>query len=111
MTAPLIYGDFNGGVDTDTYRLDCVGTNSDVERLGITLVAGMSVTLYDYDGFESGEPAWILADAVVAQLPDWGLVARVDPQSFRWVPRNDSETSPSNAVLNLSAGCGRPSSG
>ena len=84
MTAPLIYCDFYGGVQIDTHRLDCSATTRGVEQLGITLVAGMSVTLYDFDGFDAGEPAWIVADAEVVELPNWGLVAKMDSGSFRW---------------------------
>jgi hypothetical protein len=30
---------------------------------------------------------WLLADAVVAEHQPWGLVAKVEPRSFRWEPR------------------------
>jgi hypothetical protein len=84
MSAPRIYCDFNGGIEADTYRLTCDGTKRDLEALGLRLEAGMSVVLYDYDALESGEPAWIVADGVIVDLPGRGLVVRADAKTFRW---------------------------
>lgn len=87
MNAPRIFCDFNGLIEQNHYSLDSVGTREDLANLGLQLLVGMSVLLYDYDAFESGEPAWLLADAEIVELPGWGLVARTDDRSFRWEPR------------------------
>jgi hypothetical protein len=89
MTPPRIYCDLNGGIADDVYSLDCAGTVRDLQSLGLRLEPGMPITIYDYDAFDSGAPAWIVADAVVVEVPTWGLVAKVDPNSFRWGPRSE----------------------
>jgi hypothetical protein len=89
MSALRIYCDFNGGIEADTYGLTCAGTKRDLEALNLHLEAGMSVVLYDYDAFESGEPAWIVADRVIVDLPGLGLAMKADAKSFRWEPRSD----------------------
>jgi hypothetical protein len=86
---PRIYCDFNGGIEVNVYALTCVGTKRDLELLGLKLEPGMRVVLYDYDAFDSGMPAWIVADATVVELPRWGLVAGADADSFRWEPRRE----------------------
>ncbi len=73
MEPPRIFCGFNGLIDDDIYGLSCVGTTRDLERLGLQLQAGMQVVLYDYDAFDSGQPAWILADAVVIEKDTWAL--------------------------------------
>ena len=84
---PRVFCDFNNYVARDTYSLHATGSRADLERLGTAVVEGQPVVFYDYDGFESGEPAWLLADGVVAVDSEFGLVARIDPESFRWEPR------------------------
>jgi hypothetical protein len=89
IVAPRIFCDFNGGVSEDCYGLASMGTTRDLERLGVRLEPGLQVIVYDYDAFESGEPAWIVADAVIVADSRGDLVARVDPASFRWEPRSE----------------------
>ena len=89
MDRPRIYCDFNKRYDRVTYGLTTVGTAQDVTRLGIALSPGLLVTLYDYDGFENRDPAWIVADGVVVTLPSGVLAAEVDPNLFRWEPCSD----------------------
>jgi hypothetical protein len=89
LETPRIFCDFNGAIDDDTYALSCVGTKDDLKRLGLELRPGMRVVLYDYDVLASGEPAWLVADAVIVEIETWGLVARLDPKGFRWEPRSD----------------------
>jgi hypothetical protein len=90
---PRVFCDFNNYVDHGTYSLNTVGSRADLERLGETVVEGQPVVFYDYDGFENGEPAWLLADGVIALDDALGLVARIDPDSFRSEPRVNEDGS------------------
>ena len=87
MERPRIYCDFNYRLDRVTYGLKALGTAEDLARLGLTLAPGMELTLYDYDGLENGDPAWIMADGVVVELASGKLAVEVAPDTFRWVPR------------------------
>ena len=78
-----IYFDTNNIVDEDTYSLNCVGTLRDLEVHGIELREGMNLTLYMEDGPENGRETILLVDAVVERQETWGLVARVDPNTWR----------------------------
>jgi hypothetical protein len=85
---PRVYCDFNDRLDRVTYGLRVRGTREDLARLGLQLVPGMAVTLYDADALEDGSPAWLVADAVVVTLPSGEYAAEVDPESFRWEARH-----------------------
>jgi len=91
MTRPRVYCDFNDRIDRTTYGLRVKGTLSDLEGQRLRLTPGLELTLYDHDSFENGDAAWIVADAVVVTEPAVGLVARVDPETFRWEPRIDHD--------------------
>ena len=93
MTRPRVYCDFNYRLDRVTYGLDTVGTAEDVARQQLRLAPGVELTLYDMDGFENGDPAWILADGTVVELPSGGLGVEIDPSTFRWEPRAESSRS------------------
>jgi hypothetical protein len=58
------------------YPLTTAGAREDLERLGLTLVAGLSVTVYYLDHDADDRPVTFSADAVVEVLPPWGFVAR-----------------------------------
>lgn len=87
MSRSRVYCDFNDRIDSNTYGLRVRGTRYDLDRQHLELTPGLELTLYDYDGFENGDPAWIVADAIVVDEPGIGLVARVQPEAFRWEPR------------------------
>ena len=87
MDRPRVYCDFNKCLDRITYGLNTIGTAADLERLGLRLTAGMALTLYDYDSVENGDPAWLLADGVVVELPSGDLAVEAEPETFRWEPR------------------------
>jgi hypothetical protein len=89
MTRPRIFCDFNKRLDRITYGLNTVGTAKEAERLGLHLAPGIELTVSDYDGFEDGSPAWILAEGVVVQLPSGSLGIEVGPSTFRWEPREE----------------------
>jgi len=89
MDTPRVFCDFNKRYTRTKFGLNTAGTQKDLERLELSLTPGLRLTLYDYDGFENGDPAWLLADAVVVDDPDLGLVADVEPDSFRWEPRTE----------------------
>lgn len=93
MDRPRIYCDFNKRYDRVTYGLTTIGTAQDLTRLGIALAPGLLVTLYDYDAFENGDPAWIVADGVVVTLPSGVLAVEVEPNTFRWESRSDESGS------------------
>jgi hypothetical protein len=87
MDRPRVFCDFNKRFDAVTYGLNTIGTRTDAERLGIELHPGLALTVYDHDAFDNGDPAWIMADGVVVQLPSGSLAIEVEPPTFRWEPR------------------------
>lgn len=87
MARPRVFCDFNKRFGATTYGLNTVGTRADLDRLQLELRPGLRLVLYDADAFENGDPAWLLADAVVVDDPERGLVADADPDSFRWERR------------------------
>lgn len=89
VTFPRVYCDFNDRLGDLTYGLRVLGSRADLARLAEPVQLGMRLTLYDYDGFDDGSPAWMLADGVVVRLPSGDLAAEVDPESFRWEPRSE----------------------
>jgi hypothetical protein len=91
MNRPRVYCDFNDRIDTATFGLRVRGTVEDLERQQLRLCPGLELTLYDYDAFDNGDSAWIVADAVVVDEGSIGLAARVHGNSFRWEPRREHE--------------------
>ena len=73
-------------LDENVFSLSTRGTTRDLERLGVTLKAGLELELYDLDEDETGE-CLLLAEAEVVDIAPWGLVALVNPASFRSEPR------------------------
>jgi hypothetical protein len=73
-------------LDENVFSLSTLGTKRDLERLGVTLTAGLELELYDLDEDETGE-CLLVAEAEVVDIVPWGLVALVNPDSFRSEPR------------------------
>src|SRR5687768_4155836 len=86
-TPPRVYCDFNDCLGPTTFGLIVLGTVADLQRQRIELTDGLRLILYDYDGFDDGEPAWIAAEGVVVAHSTRGFVAEVDRGSFRWIRR------------------------
>lgn len=84
--APRVHCDFNKMLDENVFSLSTLGAKRDLERLGVTLRAGLELQLYDLDEDEAGE-CLLLAEAEVVHIAPWGLVALVKPDSFRSEPR------------------------
>ena len=87
MSPPRVFCDFNDRLDRITYGLRVVGSRADLAGLPEPVVPGQPLTLYDYDAFDDGKPAWLLAEGVVVTLPNGELGVEVDPHSFRWEAR------------------------
>jgi hypothetical protein len=67
MLRPHVYCEFNDWIDEVTFGLRVRGTLADLECQQVRLISGLELTLIDYDVFKDGSPAWIAADAVVAE--------------------------------------------
>src|SRR2546427_8503959 len=65
MASPRVYADFQNLDDANRVRLSCAGTQRDLERQGIELRKGTTLTLYGDDANDEGQPDELLADAVV----------------------------------------------
>jgi hypothetical protein len=65
MASPRVYADFQNLDDENRLRLTCAGTRRDLERQGIELREGMSLTLYADDADDEGKLDELLAEAVV----------------------------------------------
>jgi hypothetical protein len=78
-----LWFDTNAMIDENVYSLRCLGTLRDIAALDVELREGMPVTLYMEDGDERGNPTVLLVDAIVEEREKWGLVARVDPTTWR----------------------------
>jgi hypothetical protein len=82
---PRIFADFNDLLSSpERVWLDTVGARDDLDRLGLELVEGLVVTVYDHDHDldDNGNRDDLLADAVVAR----------DADSSRWVAIVDRTT-------------------
>jgi hypothetical protein len=65
MTLTRVYADFQNLDDSNRLRLTCAGTRQDLERQGIELREGLSLTLYMDDADEAGRPDELRADGIV----------------------------------------------
>jgi hypothetical protein len=65
MAIPRVYADFQNLDDENRLRLICAGTRRDLERQGIDLREGMTLTLYTDDANDKGQPDDLLAEGVV----------------------------------------------
>ena len=59
---PKIYGDFHKLDDDNRIRLTTVGTQRDLQRLGVQLEEGMALTLYMDDANDDGNSDDIMID-------------------------------------------------
>ena len=82
-----IWCDFNGGIDSDTFGLNYVGSKRDLEDQGVELRPGLEITLYMEDELLDGRAALLLVDAVVEEHPRYGFVARAKADSWRHEPK------------------------
>ena len=88
MIPPRVYCDFNGFIETDVYSLNGVGTALDFARLRLVPFPSLSLILYEHDSEDNGALSWLLAEAVIVEHEPHGLVAKVDPKSYRWELRS-----------------------
>jgi hypothetical protein len=79
---PRVWCDFNGMIEPTLCSINAVGTALDMARLRLPVALGQQLVLYSADEDE-GAPAWLVVDAEIIEHPPWGLVARIDPASFR----------------------------
>jgi hypothetical protein len=80
---PRIFADLNDLLGSpQQVWLDTVGAREDLDRLGLELVEGLLVTVYDHDLDDEGNRDDLLADAEVAR----------DAESGRWVAIVDRDT-------------------
>ena len=73
---PRVFVDENYMTPEGYYPLTTAGAREDLKRLGLTLVAGLPVTVYYFDQDANDHPVTFTADGVVEVLPGWGFVAR-----------------------------------
>jgi len=84
MASPRIYADFQNLDDDNCLRMTCAGTRRDLERQGIELREGTTLTLYGDDANDEGQPDELLADAVVHyNQAEQCWVAAIDWQAIR----------------------------
>ena len=74
--SPRVFVDENYVTPEGYYPLTTAGAHEDLKRLGLTLVAGLTVTVYYLDHDADDRLVTFSADAVVEVLPRWGFVAR-----------------------------------
>jgi hypothetical protein len=75
-----IFADFQNGTPSGRVRLGCMGTQRDVERLGIVFHDGMRVVLDDFDSnVADGTVRWEAGEGWVAEI-DWD---RIRPRSTK----------------------------
>ena len=68
LDKPRVYADLNGGWrqgDHYTLTLDSSATERDLQRLGLTLVSGLTVDFWSDDGDDEGNPDPLLFQGVV----------------------------------------------
>lgn len=76
---PRVYADFQNLDDSNRLRLTCAGTAHDLERLGLQLREGLTLTLYTDDEDDDGHSDELRAEGVVhynAEQQCW--VAAID---------------------------------
>ncbi len=65
MATPRVYADFQNLDDENRLRLTCAGTRRDLERQGIELRDGMTLTFYTDDANDEGQSDELQAEGVV----------------------------------------------
>jgi hypothetical protein len=91
MVKPKVYADFHNADANGRLRLNCVGTNEDLARQGVTLREGMLLTLYADDLDAKGQPDELLVDGVVSfseeehcwvAVIDWSAIHQVSGEQI-----------------------------
>ncbi len=100
MTLTRVYADFQNLDDSNRLRLTCAGTREDLERQGIELHEGLSLTLYMDDADEAGRPDELRADGVVhfnEDEPCW--VAAINWSALRHASEEKAPNSRTGGAL------------
>lgn len=85
-TPPRIYADFHNADPQGRVRLNCVGTQEDLSRLGIQLREGLLLDLYCDDADDRGNPDDLQVHGVVRYSPQESFwVAEIDWSSVKHV--------------------------
>ena len=106
MSAPRIYADFNNLDDLNRLRLTCAGTIADLDRYGIKLREGLTLTFYMDDADDEGKSDELLAEGVVHYLAeDKAWVAAVDWSAVRYA---SDKRAPAPPTSNSSNGIAAP---
>lgn len=87
MVVPRVYADFQNLDESNRLRLNCDGTFGDLERRGIALREGLTLSFYTDDADDEGRPTELTVEGKVHYDPDakcW--VASVDWNALRQVP-------------------------
>jgi hypothetical protein len=83
MTLPRVYADFNKMDDEGRLRLTCLGTQQDLDALGIELSEGLHLCFYTDDAQADGSSDALLVEGVVERDRSQGWVARIDRAAIR----------------------------
>jgi hypothetical protein len=84
MPTAKVYADFQNLDDSNRLRLTCEGTRRDLERQGIQLREGLTLTLAADDEDDEGRPSELLAEGIVQYDQDEGCwVAKIDWSAIR----------------------------
>src|SRR3972149_6200942 len=70
MSLPKIYADFQNVDDYGRLKLTCLGTRQDLQRQGIVLHEGLTLTLYTADADDRGQSDELRAEGVVHYSKD-----------------------------------------
>jgi len=89
---PRVYADFQNLDDSNRLRLTCAGTVHDLERLGLQLREGLTLTLYTDDEDDAGHSDELRAEGVVhynyeqqcwVAAIDWGATRHASEEYAR----------------------------
>jgi hypothetical protein len=92
MAPVRIYADFNNLDDFNRLRLNCAGTVDDLNRLGIVLQEGLTLTFSMDDADDRGQPDDLLVEGVVhyseeaqswVAVVDWSAVGHASDVTNR----------------------------
>jgi hypothetical protein len=84
MAGPRVFADFQNLDAENRLRLTCAGTRRDLERQGIELRQGMTLTLYTDDADDDGQPDELRTEGIVQyNEAEKCWVAAIDWQSLR----------------------------
>lgn len=100
MGTPRVYADFQNLDDRNRLRLTCAGTLLDLERHGIQLREGLTLTFYADDAGDQGNRDDLLLDGVVTfSLEEQCWVAVVDWNAIR--NESDERTADGNGAATI----------